>query len=129
MTGKPGLAPCGHMGFHVFGNYVACPICDAPKPKTAAAPARPKCPHCGKTCTEPFRTDAFKDVWHCGETSKWDGEDGCGHIFQYDAGTGKVESIGKIDASDFSTEEDTFDFIIDDDGGDADYSALVNPYR
>lgn len=27
-NGKLGLAPCGHNGEHVIGNYVACKICD-----------------------------------------------------------------------------------------------------
>jgi hypothetical protein len=26
---KVGLAPCGHTGRHVVGNYVQCPLCDA----------------------------------------------------------------------------------------------------
>lgn len=34
MIGAPRTAPCGHQGEVIFGNYVACPVCD----KRVAAP-------------------------------------------------------------------------------------------
>jgi hypothetical protein len=111
------ILPCGHEGECVVGTFWLCPICDAvaKKPQSAGTTTaqRPKCPRCGKTCTEPFNTEKFTDLWHCGETSKWDGEDGCGQVFMWDSKTGEADRIG--DPGDFSDEIDTVDLFLDSD--------------
>lgn len=99
MDGKPGKAPCGHVGEHVIGNYVRCLIgCDdkrgAPvkaKPKSAydvlvetwslppLSPPRKICPKCGKDDNPAFGCLYFSKAsqqWHCLE-----GWGGCGHVW------------------------------------------------
>jgi hypothetical protein len=39
------VAPCGHPGEHVIGNYVACPVCDRGAVPKYVEPEKTECEH------------------------------------------------------------------------------------
>lgn len=76
MTGKAGVAPCGHVGVHIIGTYVQCPQCDrgaVPKPvepeKTEPLYLGYECPNCHKCDTYRLKVVANAGVrrvwWKC----------------------------------------------------------------
>ena len=77
MSGKIGVAPCGHPGHHVTANYVTCDLgCDAidrefdfSDLEEDTAPIL--CPHCRSRRVESFSGTIFgDDAWHCWDCSK-----------------------------------------------------------
>lgn len=65
--GRIGLAPCGHLGRHVVGNYVQCPTCDREAVPVAVEVeiTEPifRCPRCTSSLVEPFTIASA--TWHC----------------------------------------------------------------
>lgn len=80
MTGKAGVAPCGHPGFHVVGNYVQCASgCDrVAKPADfedevsteeidfALVPESHVCPRCGSGNSSDFGA-GLRNCLACGK--------------------------------------------------------------
>ncbi len=65
MSGKPGIAPCGHAGEHVVGGYVRCLTgCDG----VTAAPEHVNRENTQKICRHPSRYIFGRSVWcsNCG---------------------------------------------------------------
>jgi len=65
---KPRLAPCGHPGVPVVGNYVQCPRCDAMPNRDQVDPSRyVMCPAC--RTLDVARTVALGSVqrWSCNQ--------------------------------------------------------------
>lgn len=66
-NGRRGIAPCGHEGEYVVGQYVACPACDHADAVTDGVDfdleettnELPRCPHCGSLSVEDFDTGGF----------------------------------------------------------------------
>lgn len=62
LIGKPGQAPCGHLGEHVTNSFVTCPRCDRQGFPVDEDTAEidfsdlflEKCPKCGSVDVEPF---------------------------------------------------------------------------
>lgn len=78
--GKRGIAPCGHPGVYVIGQYVQC----MSKCETTAASAPPveHCPSCGDDdVDQEYELDAIFLMWNPGATRFsrrcWE----CGHLW------------------------------------------------
>ncbi len=65
MSGRPGIAPCGHPGEYVIGTFVNCrvPGCDGLPPLEfdieEDTPVIGRCPKCGSLDTAPFHHPWF----------------------------------------------------------------------
>lgn len=70
MSGKRALAPCGHEGEYVIGQYVQCETCDkAAVPEELEDTSRITkrlCAHCGSDDIQ-----KWPGLWATGETLYW----------------------------------------------------------
>lgn len=78
--GKLAIAPCGHLGRHVFGTFVVCLSgCDSCAPSRATDEV--KCPRCGSADVDDFSVDpmyyAFNPSAVVGDLRCVP----CGHVF------------------------------------------------
>lgn len=76
MSGKRVPLPCGHLGEHIIGQYVACPVCDreAVPEHVDDRRTQPMCDHCGSTDVRvwPGMMTDGRNLWFC---------DGCQRSF------------------------------------------------